>query len=387
MSRVVMFKTANAFLDPRLAKEADALTDAGYEVIVLAWDRTGAGGEPPAGSGWRVEHLGPRAAHGGGVRNISGFRAFWRQAGARAADLGADVLHCHDLDTAPAALRAMKLAAPGPAPRLVLDFWELYRESRMLPQKGLAGTVARAAARVIERRSIPRAEFVITVTEGQVEYYRSLGAKRVVLVENAPVLGSYTPTDRREPEFVVSFIGRMRYVPALETLMRAIQPHPELGVLLVGGGPSAHKIREIARGLERVDVRGAVDNSKVAALYTECDAVYACYDISLGNWRTAFPVKVMEGMACGLPVVVTRGSWIAEYVEREGLGLAVDHDDVADVERALVALASDRDAAREMGRRGRRIVERELNWDAAAARLVGAYREMLGERSDTGVSR
>lgn len=378
MTRVVMFKSGNAFTDPRIAKEADALTRAGYEVIVLAWDRTGVGGEAEPGRGWHVEHLGPRAAHGGGVRNIGGFRAFWREAGERAVALDADVLHCHDLDTAPAALRAMKRAAPK-APRLVLDFWELYRESRMLPQHGLIGSLARGAARVLERRSIPRADFVITVTEGQVDYYRSLGAKRVVLVENAPVLGNYAPVERNKPEFVVSFIGRMRYVPALATLMRAVQPHPELGVLLVGGGPSADEIARLAGGLERIEVRGAVENCEVAALYRSCDAVYACYDISLGNWRTAFPVKVMEGMACGLPVIVTRGSWIAEYAEREGFGVAVDHDDVADVERAIVALATNRMTAHEMGRRGRRIVEQELNWDAAAARLICAYAEMLGK--------
>ncbi|MCL2503894.1 MAG: glycosyltransferase [Coriobacteriia bacterium] len=408
--RIVMIKTAHAFADPRIGKEADALTRAGYEVVVLAWDRTGAGAAAEAGDaadtvmpvpasgiaaasahtsaastptaagavgGWRVEHLGPRAAHGGGVRSLPAFREFWGLAGARAAALGADAIHCHDLDTAPAALRALKLLRGGSAPRLVLDFWEMYRHSRMLPQRGLLGVVARAAARVLERRSVPRADFVITVAEGQLGYYEGLGAKKIVLVENAPLLSNYSLVSRSESEFVVSFIGRMRYAEALHTLMRAVQPHDELAALLVGGGPSAGEIACEAARLERIQIRGAVPNSEIGRLYHQCDAVFACYDISLENWRTALPVKVMEGMACGLPVIVTKGSWVADYVAREGLGLAVDHTDVADVERALLVLSGDREAAREMGRRGRVIVERELNWDAAAGRLTEAYRELF----------
>lgn len=377
--RVVMILSASGTVDPRVSKEAKALVAGGYEVVVLAWDREQRDPAVIERDGWRIESIGPAARHGAGLRNIAGYREFWRAAQARAAELAPDALHCHNLDTVPAALPLVSRAPGGP--KLVLDFWEIYRASRALPQRGVKGAVARAAARFLERRSIPRADVVITVGEGQVGYYRDLGARMIVLVENAPELERYTPVERNEPDFVVSFIGQKRWVPALVNLMKAIQPHPELRALLVGGGPAEGEVADIAATMERVEVSGRVDPGQIPPLYHRCDAVFACYDSSIMNWRTAYPVKAMEAMACALPLVVTRGTYSGDYVERHGLGYAVDDHEPGDIARALVALAEDREAAREMGRRGRAIVEAGLNWSGAAARLLGAYDALFRAQS------
>ncbi|MCE5191156.1 MAG: glycosyltransferase [Actinomycetia bacterium] len=373
--RIVMIVSASGTADPRVSKEAEALVAGGYEVVVIAWDREKRDPALIERDGWRIESTGPAARHGAGLGNIGGYREFWRVARRRVAELRPDAIHCDNLDTVPAALPLVNRTSG--SPRLVLDFWEMYRHSRALPQSGIKGVIARAAARYLERRSIPGAEVVITVGEGQVGYYRDLGARNIVLVENAPELERYTPVEREEPDFVVSFIGQKRWAPALVNLMKAIQPYPHLRALLVGGGPAEAEIARIAGTMERVEVGGRFDPSETPSLYHRCDAVFACYDASLENWRTAYPVKAMEAMACALPLICTRGTFSGDYVERHGLGYAVDDHDPGDIARALVALEDDRAGAREMGRRGRAIVEAGLNWTAASARLVAAYDAMF----------
>lgn len=377
---IVMLASGSGTADPRIAKEAEALVAAGHRVTVVAWNRAGSSAPIDEREGWRIESIGPRARHGAGLRNVLGYRSFWRQATARARELAPDVIHCHNLDTVPAALPLISRTG---GPRLVLDFWEIYRESRALPQHGLAGVVARSAARHIERRSISRAALVVTVVESQVDYYRALGARRVLVIENAPDPRRFQPSVRDEQDFVVGFIGQKRAVPPLENLMRAVQPHPDMKALLAGGGPREAEVRELAMGMERIETCGRVEPEDVPGLYGRIDAVYACYDTSLLNWRTAFPVKSMEAMAAALPVIVTEGTWIAEFVERNGLGYAVDHRDVHDIERALVALTSDRAASREMGQRGRAIIERELNWPTVSARLVDAYAALVESTTES----
>ncbi len=381
MSRyIVMLASGNGTADPRIAKEAEALVAAGHRIVVLAWDRAGENPRVIEREGWRIEAHGPPARHGAGARNILGYRRYWTAAARRVAELKPDVVHAHNLDTVPAALKAMRLL--GERPWLVLDFWEIYRESRALPGRGVVGVLARWAARRLERRSIPQADFVITVVQGQVYYYEELGAREVVVVENAPDLERYAVYGgpAASGEFVVGFIGQKRWVPSLETLMRAIQPYPDVRAVLVGGGPSEAEVARLAAGMERVETRGQVPPEEIPALYRTVDAVYACYDTSLLNWRTSLPVKAMEAMALGLPVLVSKGSWMGAFVEEHGIGYAVDDTDPADVGRAIADLATDREAAREMGRRGRAIAERELNWASAAGRLVDAYSRM--ERRD-----
>lgn len=374
--RIAMLTSATALTDPRVLKEADALAAAGHDVVVLAWDRAADAERTIQMNGWTLENLGPKAAHGAGLRNVGGYRVYWREATRRALGLEPDVIHCHNLDSMPIALRVMRRARKRPV--FVADFHEIYRESRALPQRGIAGAAARAAARYLERRSIPRADLVITVVEAQVHYYRDLGARTVLVVENAPDHHQYTPVERHEPEFVVSFIGQKRWLPSLVNLMRAVQSLPGVRALLVGGGPVEGQVAQLASTMERVETHGTVRPADIPALYQRSDAVWCCYDASLLNWRTSFPVKSMEAMASALPVICTKGTWIAEYVERNALGLAVDDTDVADIERVLSALESDREAAREMGRRGRAIVERELNWSIVSQRLVNAYASLVG---------
>jgi len=369
--RVVAITAATAVTDPRVRKEADALAEAGYEVTVIAWDRAGDAPRVADMGGWTLESLGPVARHGAGLRNIGHYRTFWSEATARALELAPHFVHCHNLDSMPAALRIRSRQQPHPF--LVADFHEIYRESRALPQRGVVGTIARAAARVLERRAISASDLVVTVVEAQVDYYRRLGARSLLVLENAPDLALYTPVMRDEPEFVVSFIGQKRFMPALENLMLAVQSLPGIRALLVGGGPGEAEVARMAGTLDRIEVSGRIEPEDVPILYHSCDAVYACYDDELLNWRTSFPVKVMEGMACGLPVIVTAGTYIAEYVERSGIGLAVDYRDVQAIAAALDSLLSDRAAARAMGARGRAIAERELNWEAVSARLVRAY--------------
>lgn len=372
--RVVMLLSNGLTSDPRVEKEAAALVGAGYEVTVLAWDR---GGSLPAREergGFTIERFGPAAVHGGGLRNVGKYRTFWALASARAAQLAPDFVHCHDLDTAPAGMRAQRTSAR--RPRLVLDFHELYRESNMVPQRGFAGVGARAAIRLLERRALASADVVLVANPGTLDYYRALGAgDKLVPIENAPDAAVFLPATGPRPArpFTVGFAGQKRYIGGLATLIDVVRRHEDTAAVLAGGGTCADEVARLAAGLDRVEVSGPFAYTDLPRLYTRSDVVYAVYDVSLGNVRTLFPVKVMEAMACGLPVIVAEGTWVGEYVSRNRVGVTVAPDDAASLERALDLLKSDPFEAAQMGVRGRALIETGLNWSAVSARLLATY--------------
>ncbi len=380
MSRhVVMLLSNDAVSDPRVEKEAQALAQDDWRVTVLAWDRSGQAPAREDRSGYTIERHGPPSMHGGGVRNIPAYRRFWAAVAARAVELKPDVIHCHDLDTAPAGQSAHRSCRKaGLSTKLVLDFHELYRESKMVPQKGAVGIAARAAVRVVEKRAIPAADVILVANPGTLGYYDRFRPRRVVTIENAPDLERFSPSAPREAgtPLKACFIGQKRYTQGLYTLMEAVQRHDDITALLAGGGVAEAEIAEAAKRYERVETMGRIAYADIPALYRDCDVVYAVYDQGLGNVQTLFPVKAMEGMACAVPVIVSTGTWIAEYVEAHGLGFAVDAGDVDSVEAALVALRDNPALAAEMGQRGRAIIESELNWQAVAERLRATYREL-----------
>lgn len=87
-----------------------------------------------------------------------------------------------------------------------------------------------------------------------------------------------------------------------------------------------------------------------------------------------FGVAVAEALAHGTPAVVTRTApWSG--LEEHRAGFWVGPEDLAAGLARL--LASSPDERRAMGARGRAWVERELGWDAVAARMMEVYAEAV----------
>ncbi len=253
MSRplVVMLLTNDFVSDPRVEKEAVALIGAGWDVTVLAWDRAGTAPERERRSGIAIERLGPRATHGSGPKALPLYREFWRLASNRAVALKPRVVHCHDMDTVPAGLSAVK----GSSAKLVLDFHELYRASRVVPRIPVVGSVVAAGVDRVEARGMARADLVVLAWPGMAERYEARFDGPVVVVDNAPDLDRFSPDPmpRGNRPFDVCYIGQKRYVASLELLIDIVQRHEDLSCFLAGGGVGEKRIADFAEGKDRVD--------------------------------------------------------------------------------------------------------------------------------------
>jgi len=369
---------SNDFLsDPRVEKEARALIGAGIDVTVVAWGRSGEGASTEDRDGITVRRVGPEAGYGSGLANIAGFRVFWQAATALIAEMGPDIVHCHDLDTAPVGL-ALKKRDPGV--RFVLDLHEIYPDSNMMPQRAGVKGPARTLARSLEKRALAAADLVLLANPGFAEVYASQVPKsRLVVVANAPDLELFDPVEGSpEPDTLrVCFIGKMRYPETLRSLFEAVQSDPRLHAYLAGGGSDSDEIEQMADEYERVEMHGPYRYEEILSHYQGCDAVFIAYPTANVNARYTFPNKAAEGMACGLPVLASAGTWLGEFVEDARIGYAVDSTDAEDIARALTALADDPAGAHEMGARGRGIVEDEHNWASATQQLLSAYDRMM----------
>ncbi|GAV30937.1 MAG: glycosyltransferase [Anaerosomatales bacterium] len=371
--RVVMILSNDCISDPRVEKEARVLVETGRDVTIIAWDRSSTAPVREERQGFVIERLGPRAAYGAGLKSLPLFRQFWKNAAKRALEMAPDVVHCHDLDTAPAGMRVVR---ERPSTHLVLDLHEVYRDSSAVPQKGLIGAIARAYVDILERRAMKVATLVFVAPRGAFERYKRLVGERAVLIENAPDANMFRPrtTPRPDRPFTVGYIGSKRYLPGLLMLIDIVKRNDDLCALLVGGGIAADAVEKAAAGCERITTVGRVLYEDIASYYDDIDVSWVLYDPHLGNAQIAFPVKVMESMACGIPMIVYGKTWIGEFVESNGIGIAIDPENAeSEGEAALKRLAADHDLAVAMGARGRAIVEEGLSWQAVTERIINAY--------------
>jgi glycosyltransferase involved in cell wall biosynthesis len=95
-------------------------------------------------------------------------------------------------------------------------------------------------------------------------------------------------------------------------------------------------------------------------------------------WGGGVRVKILEALACGLPLVTTAPA--AEGIDLSDGRSALFAERPADFASAIVRLLDDAGLRTRLGAAGRAIVERDYDWNRVGARLAGLYDDMLQYR-------
>jgi glycosyltransferase involved in cell wall biosynthesis len=213
--------------------------------------------------------------------------------------------------------------------------------------------------------------------------------ERTVLIYNGIDVSSFAadtspPTGSRPEPSRLTLITVANLIPykghgdLLAALARIAHALPRDWSLLCVGSDSGlgGKLKEKAREL---GIEGNVD---FLGPRTDVAALLACADIGiLASHEEGFANAILEGMASGLPMIVTDVGGNAEAVVDGVTGLVVPSRDPASLGDAVLKLADDARLRRRMGEAGRERVERYFTIDRCAAHYAQFYAGLLEGKS------
>ncbi len=350
--------------------QAASLREAGWDVLLVGAHRGwGASGPPSQVDGvptrlWPARTLVP----GTGFAGV-GAPALWRWLRRHLHEF--DVVHVHlarDLVTLPAAWLARRAAVP----YVVQTHGMVDASSNPLAlplDAGLTRPVLRSAGRVLH------------LTDTELEGLRGVlpeGFSAQVLHNGVPLPRTPAGGRSRTVLYLARLAPRKRPL-AFVAAARALAPrHPDAEFVVVGPdegeGPAvAAAVRAAVDEGVRIRWEGAVAPEATEAVMRGA-GVYVLPAVD-----EPYPMSVLEAMALGLPVVVTDSCGLAAAVGRAGAGHVVDATQAA-LEAALDELLADPERARDMGRAGRALVEREMAMGDVATRLGSTYAELVSAR-------
>jgi glycosyltransferase involved in cell wall biosynthesis len=165
----------------------------------------------------------------------------------------------------------------------------------------------------------------------------------------------------------------------LDVLQRVRERHPDVRLLVVGSGffgeEERLKVEAEERGLgDHVVVAGYVPEEELPAWLGRGDvALYPMADTLIN--RAKSPVKVLEPMVMGLPLVAHRVGQAAEFIG--DAGVLVEPGDIQGMAEAVSALLDDPDRRESLGRRAQERVWREFNWERLSLVAESAFKVAL----------
>ncbi len=164
----------------------------------------------------------------------------------------------------------------------------------------------------------------------------------------------------------------------VEAFARVRERVPDAQLVVVGshGGSYAQQLQEriAALGLtDAVHFTGVISEEALRGWYQHAD-VFALPSLNVGAQFEGFGLVFLEAGACGLPVVGTSGSGVAEAVRDGETGLLVPQNDADALADALVRLLTDEALRARMGKAGRDFA-RSQDWAHVAERIAALYRQ------------
>lgn len=258
------------------------------------------------------------------------------------------------------------------------------------------------AERASETECMLAADLVVTLGEAMradIEA-RGVARERLLVVPNAVDASFLEPLPpgegvRRElgidpKAFVVGTTTSCYGYEGLDTLLEAVSLMRERGLtahaLVVGDGPELPSLRSLAASLglgEAAHFTGRVPADRVRAHHAALD-VFAVPRRDERVCRLVTPLKPVEAMAGGLPVVASDLPALREIVEPRVTGELIPSGESAILADVLTNLAYSREKRVSYGHAGRSLVSDDRTWSQAAYRYNHAYRSQIQKMTEPG---
>jgi glycosyltransferase involved in cell wall biosynthesis len=233
------------------------------------------------------------------------------------------------------------------------------------------------------------ADHFIAISEGhrQVMLEEGISPERISLIPNGLDVDFFRPPQPEERQVVraqygyglddviVLFIGRLAFQKHVDLLLRAVvrfAPESRVSCIIAGDGPEMDNLQALAEDLRlrtRVRYMGPVDNVR--------DFYWLSDIFVLPSWFEGLSVALLESMACGMAVLVTKCAGNLEAVTDGVNGLTCKIDNEAHLAQQLQRLTDDADLRRTLGKEARQTVLAKYSMQAVSEAHLRVYAKVL----------
>ncbi|MFX1519042.1 MAG: glycosyltransferase family 4 protein [Promethearchaeota archaeon] len=184
-------------------------------------------------------------------------------------------------------------------------------------------------------------------------------------------------------KFVILFVSKLteshRYkglIYLLKALAGIKKTVPEIQLFVIGKGKLRPYYEELTRKFhieDKVTFTGFVKENTLINYYALADLLVLPSISKLEG----FGMVALEALAFETPVITTDIAGVSEVLTKEKCGIVIESKNSLALTNAIQTFLLDRELARVMGMRGRKVIAQKYNWTDISKRMINVYQELI----------
>lgn len=256
--------------------------------------------------------------------------------------------------------------------------------------QGLASLVAHIYNSVGLNYVLKTAAKIIITQPGYLQSSSHLAKYRdkIEVIPNGVDVEKFQPIQASDNEdkstiFFLSVLDEFHKYKGLDYLLEALKivknNVPDVKLIVGGKGVLLDHHQEMAASLglkDNVEFAGFIPDEEIADYYSQA-SVFVLPSIS--SLQEGFGIVALEALACQTPVVTTDIVGVAHDLKQIKGGIVIPPRDTHKLADAITQILSDAQMQKEMGQRGRKLVQEKYTWKVVASSMEKVYKEILAK--------
>jgi len=211
--------------------------------------------------------------------------------------------------------------------------------------------------------------------------YPKIDPSSISVIYNSVDTEKFSPSRSKSllEKDIVLFTGRLIAAKGIKYLVEAIpkvlRENPNTLFVFIGPGnslPYRRRLKELGVPEKNLMFVGYLKESSDLVEYYRASSVFVAPTL-----YENLPIRVLEAMACGVPVIASNVCAIPEVIDNGVNGILIQPGSIDELADVICCLLGDPGLRRKIGNNARKTVLEKFNWKVNAIKTVKVYQQIL----------
>jgi glycosyltransferase involved in cell wall biosynthesis len=362
-------------IDPAINKYCKSLSQNGYNVDLLVWDRQKNLKEKCVDDGFSIHTFRLKAPLDNPLV-IFYLPFWWIYIFIYLLRNKCEIVHLSDLDTLiPGVfIKVFKKV------KIVYTIFDFYADNIVFGNLLFLNSFIIKIIGSTERFLIRFCDLLILVDESRLEEVRDARIKKVIYIYNSPpdCLNEFDKIIYNDNQpFTIFYTGLLSHVRGVQYMINAVNELQDVKLILGGSLVDADIIPKNSKEMKNVHFIGWIPTyNDILHISLKSDVLFRFSDPEHPKTKNESPNKLFEAMMCSKPIIVSDCSSMADIVRKEQCGIVVPYGNVVAIKDAITQLQNNPELYKKYAGNGRKAYVEKYSWKIMGKRLIEAYTQL-----------